>query len=211
MADNDKPTQSPDPSPPELTSEPVEPKPEQEHGIGRREFLNTTWKVLGAALVVEAVWTSYDILQPQSSAASGGVLGAGSASEYPEGTVKYFLDGRFYVTSSDGNLVALYQKCPHLGCKVPFCDSSGQFECPCHGSRYNIRGEYIAGPAPHGMDRFPIKIDGGQVFVDTTSPVQGPPRGVATVSNVPKGPSCVTVEGSSGSTGESTPPAGGTT
>jgi cytochrome b6-f complex iron-sulfur subunit len=174
-------------------------------GIGRREFLNTTWKVLGAALVVEAAWTSYDILKPEQSAASGGVLSAGNAADYPEGTVTYFLDGRFYVTSSSGNLVALYQKCPHLGCKVPFCDSSGQFECPCHGSRYNIRGEYIAGPAPHGMDRFPIKIDGGRVFVDTTNPVQGPPRGIATVSNTPKGPSCVT-----GGEGSTQPPAGAT-
>jgi cytochrome b6-f complex iron-sulfur subunit len=226
VADNDKPTDRPEPTTQEPTpaANPETPatnpaaagqptagsKPETEHGIGRREFLNTTWKVLGAALVVEAVWTSYDILKPEKSAASGGVLNAGSASDYPEGTVKYFLDGRFYVTSSDGNLVALYQKCPHLGCKVPFCDSSGQFECPCHGSRYNIRGEYIAGPAPHGMDRFPIKVDGGQVFVDTTAPVQGPPRGIATVSNVPKGPSCVTVEGSSGSPGGATPAAGAT-
>ncbi len=212
------------PEPALATPEPVpatpaadlEPPPEQdaEHAadprpaIGRREFLNTTWKVLGAALVVEAAWTSYDILKPGTSAASGGILNAGNASDYPDGTVTYFLDGRFYVTSSEGNLVALFQKCPHLGCKVPFCDSSGQFECPCHGSRYNIRGEYIAGPAPHGMDRFPIKIDGGQVFVDTTNPVQGPPRGVATVSNTPKGPSCVSA-GEGATSGGATPAAGG--
>jgi cytochrome b6-f complex iron-sulfur subunit len=195
----------------ELAAEPA-PTDEPKSGIGRREFLNTTWKVLGAALVVEAVWTSYDILKPGTSAASGGILSAGPASDYPDGTVKYFLDGRFYVTSSAGNLVALYQKCPHLGCKVPFCDSSGQFECPCHGSRYNIRGEYIAGPAPHGMDRFPIKIDGGQVFVDTTNSVQGPPRGVATVSNTPKGPSCVSAgEGATGGAGGGTPTPGGST
>jgi cytochrome b6-f complex iron-sulfur subunit len=215
---NDEPTEEPapesalEPGPASPAAE-GEPRPDQadddaQRGVGRREFLNTTWKVLGAALVVEAVWTSYDILKPGTSAASGGILNAGSASDYPDGTVKYFLDGRFYVTSSDGNLVALFQKCPHLGCKVPFCDSSGQFECPCHGSRYNIRGEYIAGPAPHGMDRFPIKIDGGQVFVDTTNAVQGPPRGVATVSNTPKGPSCVNAgEGASG--GGATPAAGG--
>ena len=40
----------------------------------------------------------------------------------------------------DGGVVALYQKCPHLGCRVPNCDTSQWFECPCHGSQYNQVG-----------------------------------------------------------------------
>jgi cytochrome b6-f complex iron-sulfur subunit len=168
-------------------------------GIARRRFLSTAWKVLGLGLLVEAGWTSYDILNPKPSGAFGGVLDAGSVADYKEGAVKYFLDGRFYVTSSSGNVVALYQKCPHLGCRVPFCDSSGRFECPCHGSKYNLRGEYIEGPAPRGMDRFLIKVEGDHVLVDTGSVVEGPPRGVSSVSSTAKGPSCV---------GQSAPAAG---
>ena len=160
-------------------------------GVDRRRFLNLAWKGLAVGLAVEAGWTTYDILNPKPSGAFGGVVGAGTVQDYPEGTVKYFLDGRFYVTSAAGALVALYQKCPHLGCRVPFCDSSGRFECPCHGSIYNIRGEYVQGPAPRGMDRFPIRIDNGKVLVDTGSPVEGPARGVSSVSSEPKGPSCV--------------------
>jgi cytochrome b6-f complex iron-sulfur subunit len=159
--------------------------------VPRRQFLNLAWKGLGAALVIEAGWTTYDILHPEPSGAFGGVVAAGTVADYPDGTVRYFLDGRFYVTSSSGSLVALYQKCPHLGCRVPFCDSSGRFECPCHGSIYNIRGEYIQGPAPRGMDRFPIKIQGDRVLVDTADAVEGPPRGESSVSSEPKGPSCV--------------------
>ena len=55
-------------------------------------------------------------------------------------------------------IVALYQKCPHLGCRVPQCVTSQWFECPCHGSQYNQVGEKKAGPAPRGMDRFPITV-----------------------------------------------------
>ncbi len=44
----------------------------------------------------------------------------------------------------------LYQRCVHLGCRVPFCNSSKWFECPCHGSKYNEAGEYQLGPAPRG-------------------------------------------------------------
>jgi cytochrome b6-f complex iron-sulfur subunit len=165
--------------------------PPEEAGVDRRRFLDYAWKGLALGLTVEAGWTTYDILKPQTSNAFGGVVAAGSVSDYPPGTVRYYIDGRFYVASAGGALVALYQKCPHLGCRVPFCDSSGRFECPCHGSIYNIRGEYIQGPAPRGMDRFPIKIDGDRVLVDTGKVVEGPARGVSSVSKQAKGPSCI--------------------
>ena len=65
-------------------------------------------------------------------------------------------------------IVALYQKCPHLGCRVPSCATSQWFECPCHGSQYNRVGEKKAGPAPRGMDRFPVTIGAnGDVVVST--------------------------------------------
>ena len=49
-------------------------------------------------------------------------------------------------------IVALYQKCPHLGCRVPSCATSQWFECGCHGSQYNRVGEKKGGPgtARHG-------------------------------------------------------------
>jgi cytochrome b6-f complex iron-sulfur subunit len=166
--------------------------------MDRRTFLNTSWKILGLGLVVEAGWTSYDLLKPPKSSAFGGLVDAGSIADYmEEGAVQYFLDGRFYVTMYQGGLRALYQKCPHLGCRIPFCESSDQFECPCHGSTYNVIGEYLTGPAPRGMDRFPITISGDRVVVDTSTVVLGPERGELTGPNETAGPSCVS-EGASG-------------
>jgi cytochrome b6-f complex iron-sulfur subunit len=105
----------------------------------------------------------------------------------PSGDVDYALTG---VTS--GGIMPLYQRCVHLGCRVPFCGSSKWFECPCHGSKYNEAGEYQLGPAPRGMDRFQITIDGGgNVLVDTSAPILGPPRGTDTISEPPQGPFCV--------------------
>ncbi len=93
--------------------------------------------------------------------------------------------------TTDG-LMALYQRCVHLGCRVPFCLTSKWFECPCHGSKYNEAGEYQLGPAPTGMDRFPISVDGsGNVTVDTAERIPGPPRGVDTINEPPQGPYCV--------------------
>ena len=162
-----------------------------EGDIDRRRFLNWTWKALALGLVVEGGWTTYDILAPRPKGGFGGVVKAGAGSEFPEGTVRYFLGGRFYITSSEGNLVALYQKCPHLGCRVPFCDSSGRFECPCHGSVFNRNGEYLAGPSPRGMDRFPVTIESDDVLVDTGTVLEGPAKGVLTMTDEPAGPSCL--------------------
>ena len=87
--------------------------------------------------------------------------------------------------------VALYQKCPHLGCRVPWCQTSQWFECPCHGSKYDRVGEKQGGPAPRGMDRFPFTISGGTVTVDTGTIVLGPPIGTNTTNQAAEGPLCV--------------------
>lgn len=70
--------------------------------------------------------------------------------------------------STDGSYwIALYQKCVHLGCTVPFRDNCVSFKCPCHGSHYNVDGEFLDGPAPRSLDRFAMSIEGGNVVVDT--------------------------------------------
>jgi cytochrome b6-f complex iron-sulfur subunit len=91
----------------------------------------------------------------------------------------------------DSGILALYQKCPHLGCRVPECNSSQWFECPCHGSKYNQVGEKRGGPAPRGMDRFAMNISNGFLTVDTGNIIQGPAIGTNTTGQEAEGPNCV--------------------
>jgi cytochrome b6-f complex iron-sulfur subunit len=88
-------------------------------------------------------------------------------------------------------IVALWQKCPHLGCRVPWCQTSQWFECPCHGSKYNRVGEKKGGPAPRGMDRFPVDVTPAGVVINTGIVVQGPPIGTDTTGQEAEGPHCV--------------------
>ncbi len=88
-------------------------------------------------------------------------------------------------------LMPLFQKCPHLGCKVPWCDSSQWFECPCHGSQYNKAGEKRGGPAPRGMDRFAFEVSGQAITIDTGTLVEGPTVGTDTTAQEPEGEHCV--------------------
>lgn len=78
------------------------------------------------------------------------------------------LDSESVVKDSDGSYwIALYQRCVHLGCTVPFRDDCVSFKCPCHGSHYNVTGEWIDGPAPKSLDRFLLSLSGGDVVVHT--------------------------------------------
>ena len=79
------------------------------------------------------------------------------------------MDAESWTVDKDGTFwLALYQVCVHLGCKYPFRDDCQSFKCPCHGSHYNVDGEYIDGPEPRSADRFSLSFDSsGNVLVDT--------------------------------------------
>jgi cytochrome b6-f complex iron-sulfur subunit len=84
-----------------------------------------------------------------------------------------------------GGLLALYWKCPHLGCTVPwradfagaqvnFPGVTGWFRCPCHGSTYSRAGVRVFGPAPRSMDTFLITVNGdGSLTVNTRAITSG--------------------------------------
>ncbi|MPZ53245.1 MAG: Rieske 2Fe-2S domain-containing protein, partial [Acidimicrobiia bacterium] len=89
-----------------------------------------------------------------------------------------------------GGLMALYQRCVHLGCTVPWCESSQGFECPCHGSKYDMVGEYFAGPAPRNLDRFEVENRDGQLVIKTGTPIETP-RAASRLVEYPQGASCI--------------------
>jgi len=189
------------------------PAPKGPKTISRREFFRRS--LVGSLLVYAAQFggATLAFLWPNLKGGFGSVISAGKADEIraqirDNGRPFYMGVGRFYVVEYDGRpsgdvdyaadglvaegLMPLYQRCVHLGCRVPYCQASGWFECPCHGSKYNSAGEYKLGPAPRSLDRFMIAIDDeGNVVVDTTQIVLGPPRGTNTVGDDRKGPFCV--------------------
>jgi cytochrome b6-f complex iron-sulfur subunit len=156
----------------------------------RRELLRTGWKIGGAALLVAAGWTAFESLRPLGASSKGAVLDLGDPANYPPDSATYVTEGRLFVANASGHLFALSQKCPHLGCRVPFCDSSGRFECPCHGSKFDLGGEWIEGPAPRGMDQYELTLENGTLVVDTSKLTAGPDRGADQFLTPPKGPSC---------------------
>jgi cytochrome b6-f complex iron-sulfur subunit len=141
--------------------------------ITRRQFLGVIWGASFVALVGQFGAALFNFFQPRTvEGGFGGKVNAGLVKEYKPGTVSYVQGGHFYISRLDnGNLLALWQRCTHLGCTVPYVKSKGQFQCPCHGSIFNTKGEVLGGPAPRPMDLFPIEIVAGRIIVDTSQPI----------------------------------------
>lgn len=207
---------------PEVTVQSVpkeqrKPLTREQMAISRRQFLNRSWTASFAAFLGFFGMGSLSFLWPKLTGGFGTTINAGNYDDIlsqvgPENGFKplFIPEGRFYLVYYEGTgdspvyaatgavdtkLQALYRKCVHLGCSVPHCDTSMLFECPCHGSKYQLTGEFFAGPAPRGLDRFPVTVEGSAVMVDTGSIQTGPPRGTSTWEKFaePTGAFCVPV------------------
>jgi cytochrome b6-f complex iron-sulfur subunit len=194
-----------------------EPVDEEELGVARRQFLNRGI-LLFTGLGVGAFGAAcLGFLWPTGTGGFGGKVGAGTSisdiiadieakaapfyipearayiAQYPKADLpkaKKVYSAVTYAGMEQG-LVALYQRCVHLGCRVPWCPSSQWFECPCHGSKYNRVGEKKAGPAPRGLDRFAIIVSGDSLTINTGDIEIGPPIGTNTTGQQQEGPLCV--------------------
>jgi cytochrome b6-f complex iron-sulfur subunit len=203
----------------------VAPDPEQ-IGVNRRQFLNrATVTLMSAGLGTFAAAGFVAFLWPTAAPVFGGKVNVGKlddilASIRSNAGFFYSSSARSYITQyppealpkakgvpnyqpllggmAEG-IVAMYQKCPHLGCRVPQCTSSQWFECPCHGSQYNRVGEKKGGPAPRGMDHFAVTVGAaGDVVIDTSTVVTGAPIGTNTTGQEAEGPHCITGGGGHG-------------
>jgi len=176
--------------------------------ISRRGFMRRMLGVGVGLLSLEFLGGTLAFLWPNLTGGLGGQVALGTAADVNAAQPKWkngepyiynparlffvnipagesLVDGTNKVVDDPGpKVLALYRKCPHLGCQIPqLCDKSHWFECLCHGSKYTILGEKRDGPAPRGMDRFNSKVANGVYTVDTSKIITGPPIGTATFDN----------------------------
>jgi cytochrome b6-f complex iron-sulfur subunit len=147
------------------------------------------WAGMGAMLVGIAA-TIINTLWPRNVQGFGGSIFVGTVDQIEPGQKFKNVEAKAWIVRLDaeqaqrnngqeGAILALYQKCPHLGCTVPFREDysredprsgeryAGWFLCPCHGSTYSDAGVRVFGPAPRSMDTFEVTIDGGNITVNT--------------------------------------------
>lgn len=170
---------------------------EEVQGISRRRLLRTTIGAGFALWLLEVTAGTLGFLWPNLEGGFGGKVKIGTLDALKKGNVglpiaegypAYVQEARAYIMlvdparqefvagedpTGDGtslNVRALYQRCPHLGCKPNPCIKTYWLECACHGSRYDRLGTKVdgLGPAPRGMDRFALVVDSdGVLTLDT--------------------------------------------
>src|SRR5690606_37531396 len=127
-------------------------------GVTRRQFFNRSI-VVSFALGLSGFGTAVlAFLWPSGAGGFGSKIKVGKISDIKKaiedgGGFAYYPEGRMWITEypkealekaravysepelagMEEGIIALYQKCPHLGCRVTECESSGWFECGCHG------------------------------------------------------------------------------
>jgi glycine/D-amino acid oxidase-like deaminating enzyme/nitrite reductase/ring-hydroxylating ferredoxin subunit len=57
----------------------------------------------------------------------------------------------------DGEIYAVKPVCSHLGCEVSFNNLDKTWDCPCHGSRYTYKGEYLYEPTVNGLGKYELE------------------------------------------------------
>jgi cytochrome b6-f complex iron-sulfur subunit len=179
---------------------------EQVQGVSRRKVLRTALGVGLLVFITELTVGTIGFIWPAIATGNKSKVLIGTFSDVKnqntslpinKGFPAYYSAAKAYVmlidtsrqeflpgedATGDGtniNVRALYQRCPHLGCKPNPCLKNFWFECPCHGSRYDRLGIKALGaqfgPAPRSMDRFATLVDGsGALSVDTLKITLGP-------------------------------------
>jgi cytochrome b6-f complex iron-sulfur subunit len=166
---------------------------QQSRGVSRREFLNYVWIASMALFMAELGGAVYVFALPRFREGEfGGMASIGTVADrlpQPDGSPAAYPDIKTWIINvgpegaSHGGgrqgLLALYKVCVHLGCLYAWVDSNHRFECPCHGSKYQLDGTYIEGPAPRDADRFVVQLvdQSGKVVAQTDSTLGSPTWG----------------------------------
>ncbi len=172
---------------------------EQVQGMSRRELLRGSLAAGMGLWLLEVTAGTIGFLWPNLEGRFGGEVEIGTLEDVKaknpsipieEGYPAYFSEAKAFVILVDPNrqqfvagedptgegapvnVRALYQRCPHLGCRPNPCLRTFWLECACHGSRYDRLGVKAAGaqygPAPRSMDRFATRVEAdGKLIINT--------------------------------------------
>ncbi len=138
------------------------------HEQTRRDFLARIG--VGACVTAAAGSTlvTFDYLRPKVLFEPPTSFRAGNAVEFPEGTVRFNKEQRAYVIGGPKGVYALSAVCTHLGCITRYVSDENIIACPCHGSRFDLEGNVIHGPAPRPLPWLEVVADpAGNLIVDT--------------------------------------------
>ena len=160
----------------------------------RKVLLIGFWTGMGA-MVLGIVVTILNSIYPRGITGFGTTIAVGAVESLTPGKKLHNLDAKAWIVrfnaeqaahnppAVEGAVMALYHRCVHLGCTVPYREDfsfedprngqtyPGWFRCPCHGSTYSDAGVRVFGPAPRSLDTFDLSIDSSGIMQVNTGKI----------------------------------------
>ena len=134
----------------------------------RRDFLTQIGVGACAVAAVASGIVTLDYLEPKVLFEPSTTFVAGSPLDFTDGVVRFNKEKKAYVVGTSAGVYALSAVCTHLGCITRFKSDERVIACPCHGSRFDLEGNVVHGPAPRPLPWLDVTEDAnGNLVVDT--------------------------------------------
>ncbi len=148
---------------------------EKDDVLSRRNFFGRLGASACAIAAVGSGVVTLDYMKPKVLFEPSTAFIAGTPLDYSDGVVRFEKDKKAYVIGTSGGVYALSAVCTHLGCIARYKSDEKVIACPCHGSRFDLEGTVIHGPAPRPLPWLDVSEDAqGNLVVDTSIVI---PRG----------------------------------
>jgi cytochrome b6-f complex iron-sulfur subunit len=156
--------------------QPDEPqKPTQPEECSRRKVFEKLGLGCMACAGAGSLAFGYEFLSPNVLYEPSPITNAGKPDQYALGSVTTDAEAGIYIIHGPEGFYALSATCTHLGCRTAWSPELGLIACPCHGSRFNLIGIKVAGPAPRPLPWLKVSIsDEGDLIVDRSDVI--PPQ-----------------------------------
>jgi Rieske Fe-S protein len=139
--------------------------------VSRRSFLSLA--ALGSFFAAIGTAVAGMLRLPNPSVLPGPIrrFKLGAPEQFAAGTETPFTAENLVLFRDDQGFYAISTTCTHLGCTV--ARSKEGFACPCHGSRFDQRGNVVGGPAPRPLPWLEVsRAANGELIVNADAEVE---------------------------------------
>jgi Rieske Fe-S protein len=144
--------------------------------LDRRGFFRRMLSGLGALFAaIFGIPSLAAVSDPALADAAGGWSEAAPEGDLVEGEARRFVyeiragwetrKEAGYLVRGGERVTAFSARCTHLGCKIRF--KEGEFQCPCHGGAFDLRGRPIRDPVTEPLRILETRVVDGRIEVRT--------------------------------------------